>query len=94
MPDPLKPIVETNPAAHIAAMVSERMRRGVSQRKLWVCIQALKPLAADAAVMAQPAHMAVRIGDSADRPLRPGPPGAGAVRRRGRRRRPVPRVRR
>jgi hypothetical protein len=29
--EPLKPIVETTPAAHIAAIVSARMRRGVSQ---------------------------------------------------------------
>jgi hypothetical protein len=33
--EPLKPIVETSPAAHIAAIVSERIRRGVSQPKWW-----------------------------------------------------------
>jgi hypothetical protein len=31
--EPLKPIVETSPAAHMAAIVSARMRRGVSQPK-------------------------------------------------------------
>jgi hypothetical protein len=31
--EPLKPIVDTSPAAHIAAIVSARMRRGVSQPK-------------------------------------------------------------
>jgi hypothetical protein len=31
--EPLKPTVETNPAAHIAAIVSARSRRGVSQPK-------------------------------------------------------------
>ena len=33
------------------------MRRGVSQGMFWICIQVLKPLAAEAAAMAQPAHM-------------------------------------
>jgi hypothetical protein len=94
VPDPLKPIVDTSPAAHIAAIVSDRMRLGVSQPKSWVCIQALNPLAADAAVMAQPAHMAVRIGDSADLPPRLCPRVAGAVRPRGRRRPRAPRARR
>jgi hypothetical protein len=55
--EPLKPTVETRPAAHIAATVRERIRFGVSHRKWWVCIHALKPLAAPAAVIAQPAHM-------------------------------------
>ncbi len=34
--EPLKPTVETRPAAHIAPIVSERIRRGVSQPKWWV----------------------------------------------------------
>ncbi len=34
--EPLKPTVETNPAAHIAAIVNARIRRGVSQPKWWV----------------------------------------------------------
>jgi hypothetical protein len=55
--EPLKPIVETRPAAHIAAIVSARMRLGVSHSKWWVCSQVLKPLAAEAAAIAQPAHM-------------------------------------
>jgi hypothetical protein len=33
--EPLKPIVETSPAEQIAAIVRERMRRGVSQPKWW-----------------------------------------------------------
>jgi hypothetical protein len=55
--DPLKPIVETSPAAHIAPIVSPRSRRGVSQSKLWACSHDLKPVAAEAAAIAQPAHM-------------------------------------
>jgi hypothetical protein len=55
--DPLKPIVETSPAAHIAPIVIPRSRRGVSQPKLWVCNHDRKPVAAEAAAMAQPAHM-------------------------------------
>jgi hypothetical protein len=55
--EPLKPIVETTPAAHIAAIVRRRMRGGVSHGMCWLCIQVLKPLAADAAAIAQPAHM-------------------------------------
>jgi hypothetical protein len=55
--EPLKPIVETKPAAHIAAIVSCRSRRGVSQVKLWVCSHERKPVAAEAAAIAQPAHM-------------------------------------
>lgn len=51
------PTVETRPAAHIAASVSARIRLGVSQPKLWFCSQALKPVAAEAAAIAQPAHM-------------------------------------
>ena len=34
--EPLKPIVETSPAAIIAVIVSARMRLGVSQPKWWV----------------------------------------------------------
>jgi hypothetical protein len=56
--EPLKPIVETSPAAHIAAIVSERIRRGVSQPKWWFWSQVRKPVAAEAAVIAQPTHMA------------------------------------
>jgi hypothetical protein len=56
-PDPLKPIVQTTPAAHIAPIVRRRIRRGVSQGMFWLCIQVLKPLAADAAAIAHPAHM-------------------------------------
>jgi len=55
--EPLKPIVDTTPAAHIAAIVARRMRRGVSHGIRWLCIQVLKPLAADAAAIAQPAHI-------------------------------------
>jgi hypothetical protein len=49
--------VQTTPAAHIAAIVRRRIRRGVSQGMFWLCIQVLKPLAAEAAAIAQPAHM-------------------------------------
>jgi hypothetical protein len=55
--EPLKPIVATSPAAHIAPIVTPRRRRGVSQLKLWVCSHDLKPVAAEAAAIAQPAHM-------------------------------------
>lgn len=55
--EPLKPIVETTPAAHIAPIVRRRMRFGVSQGMFWLCIHVLKPLAAEAAAIAQPAHM-------------------------------------
>jgi hypothetical protein len=55
--EPLKPIVETTPAAHIAAIVRRRIRRGVSQGMFWLCIHVLKPLAAEAAAIAQPAHI-------------------------------------
>jgi hypothetical protein len=51
------PTVETRAAAHIAASVSARIRFGVSQPKLWFCSQVLKPVAADAAAIAHPAHM-------------------------------------
>jgi hypothetical protein len=56
--EPLKPTVETRPAAHIAPIVSPRSIRGLSQPKRWFWSQARKPVAADAAVMAQPTHMA------------------------------------
>jgi hypothetical protein len=55
--DPLKPIVETSPAAHITPIVRLRSRLGVSQLKLWVCSHDLKPVAAEAAAIAQPAHI-------------------------------------
>jgi hypothetical protein len=56
--EPLKPIVETKPAAHIAAIVNERIRRGVSQPKLCVCSHVRNPVAAEAAAIAHPAHIA------------------------------------
>src|ERR1700681_2837595 len=55
--EPLRPTVETSPAAHIAASVRARMRLGVSQPKWWFCIQVRKPVAAEAAAIAHPAHM-------------------------------------
>lgn len=55
--EPLKPTVETTPAVHIAASVSARIRLGVSQAKLCDCIHVLNPVAAEAAAIAQPAHM-------------------------------------
>jgi hypothetical protein len=55
--DPLIPTVETSPAAHIAPIVSARRRLGVSQPKLWFCNQLLKPVAAEAAAIAHPAHI-------------------------------------
>jgi hypothetical protein len=51
-------MVETIPAAHIAAIVRRRMRFGVIHPGAWICIQLLKPVAAEAASIAQPAHMA------------------------------------
>jgi hypothetical protein len=41
----------------MAIMVRAFIRRGVSQPKWWFCSQVLKPVAADAAVIAQPTHM-------------------------------------
>jgi hypothetical protein len=41
----------------MAPIVKERSRRGVSQPKWWVCNHDLKPVAAEAAAIAQPAHM-------------------------------------
>ena len=55
--EPLKPTVETIPAAHIAAIVSRCIRFGVAQPGACTCIQLLKPVAAEAATIAQPAHM-------------------------------------
>jgi hypothetical protein len=55
--EPEKPIVETIPAAHIAATVRRFMRFGVAQPGAWICIQLLKPVAAEAAAIAQPTHM-------------------------------------
>jgi hypothetical protein len=55
--EPEKPTVATTPAAHMAAIVIRRIRRGVSQGMFWLCIHVLKPLAADAAAIAHPAHM-------------------------------------
>jgi len=56
--EPLKPIIETSVAAHIAPIVKARIRRGVNQPKWWVWSHVLKPVAAEAAVIAQPTHMA------------------------------------
>ena len=56
--EPLKPTVETRPAATIAPIVKARIRFGVSQPKWCVCSQLLKPVAAEAAIIAQPAHIA------------------------------------
>ncbi len=55
--EPLIPTVETSPAAHIAAIVSRFIRFGVNQPGPCVCIQLLKPVAAEAAAIAQPAHI-------------------------------------
>jgi hypothetical protein len=55
--DPLNPTVETIVAALIAAIVSMRIRRGVSQPRRWVCSHVRKPVAAEAAAIAQPTHM-------------------------------------
>jgi hypothetical protein len=62
--EPLTPTVETIPAAHIAATVSARRRLGVSQGKPWVCSQVRKPLAAEAAAIAQPTHMSQKLADA------------------------------
>jgi len=79
--EPLKPIVETRPAAHMAAIVSARIRRGVSQGIGWLCIQVRNPLAAEAAAIAQPAHMRPRIvrAHGTPRRLRTGLQAAGAA---------------
>jgi len=58
VPEPDMPTVETRPAAHMAAIVMRRMRLGVSHPKLWLCSQVLNPVAAEAAAIAHPAHMA------------------------------------
>lgn len=55
--DPLTPTVASRPAAHMAPIVSARIRLGVSQPRLWVCSQVLKPEAAEAAAIAHPTHM-------------------------------------
>jgi hypothetical protein len=55
--EPLKPIVEKIAAPDITAIVSARMRRGVSQPKWRVCSQVRVPVAAEAAAIAQPTHM-------------------------------------
>jgi hypothetical protein len=51
------PTVETSPAAHIAPSVSARMRFGVSHSKWWFWSHVLKPVAAEAAAIAHPAHI-------------------------------------
>ena len=50
-------MLETIAAPHIVAIVRRRMRRGLSHGRCALCIQVLKPLAAEAAAIAQPAHM-------------------------------------
>ncbi|HEX5308325.1 MAG TPA: hypothetical protein VFW38_04520 [Solirubrobacteraceae bacterium] len=55
--------METSPAAHIAVTVSVRSRFGVSQEKPCVCSQVLKPVAAEAAAIAQPTHMQQKVAD-------------------------------
>ena len=57
VPDPEIPMVETSPAAHIAAIVIRRIRSGVSQPKLLLWSQVLNPVAAEAAAIAHPAHI-------------------------------------
>jgi hypothetical protein len=55
--EPEKPTLETIAAPHIAAIVRRRMRRGLSHGMRELCIHVLKPLAAETAAIAQPAHM-------------------------------------
>jgi hypothetical protein len=55
--EPLITTDEYRPAAHIAAIVMARSRRGVSHPKRLFCSHVLKPLAAEAAHIAQPTHM-------------------------------------
>jgi hypothetical protein len=59
--EPLTPTVETKPAAHMPPIVSARIRLGVSQPRLWVCSQVLKPEAAEAAAIAHPTHMTISL---------------------------------
>jgi len=66
------PTEETIPAAHSAAIVSARMRRGVTQRCPLFCSHVLKPEAPDAAAIAQPTHIRARIPPPAGRPQAPG----------------------
>jgi len=54
---PLMPTVVTIAAALIAATVSARIRRGVSQEKPRVCSHVRKPVAAEVAAIAQPMHI-------------------------------------
>jgi hypothetical protein len=61
--EPLTPTVETSPAAHIAAIVIARSRLGVSQPSWCVCSQTRRPLADDAAAIAQPTHMSKKVAD-------------------------------
>jgi hypothetical protein len=62
--EPLKPIVDTRPAAHIAPIVIARIRLGVSQPKWWAWSQERNPVAAEAAAIAQPTHMGRMISPS------------------------------
>jgi hypothetical protein len=55
--EPLNPTVEKIAALDMTAIVSARIRRGVSQPQWWVCSQVLTPVAAEAAAIAQPTHM-------------------------------------
>jgi hypothetical protein len=61
--EPLTPTVETIPARHMAVTVSARSRLGVSQEKPCVCSQVRKPLAAEAAAIAQTTHMLQTVAD-------------------------------
>jgi hypothetical protein len=55
--EPLRATDENSPAASIAPTVVARRRRGVSQPKRWLASQLRKPVAAEAAHIAQPTHM-------------------------------------
>lgn len=57
--DPLNPTLAISPAAHIAAIVSVRIRRGVNQEKPRprVCSHVRKPVAAEAPAIAHPTHI-------------------------------------
>lgn len=48
----------------MAPIVSARIRLGVSQPRLWVCSQVLKPEAAEAAAIAHPTHMLTSLRNS------------------------------
>ena len=54
---PLNPTLAISPAAHIAAIVSLRIRRGVSHATPRVCNHVRKPVAAEAPAIAHPTHI-------------------------------------